>query len=141
MPRSRANLEFDGWRGQKARLQPPYDLGSLERGIFISVVNSVPAAHFAAEDIDLLRAYVCSLAQQRRAAEEIAAGSKDPFFVTMHAAAVRSIRMLSARLRLGPQSRNRNCNQRRQATTRMSVSAYDPLGLEASPPTFKGFRE
>jgi hypothetical protein len=128
-------------RSEKSRLQVPHDLGGLERGIFISVINSVPSRHFCIEDVDLLRAYVCSLAQQRRAADELAGGTKDPFFIAMHSAAVKNIRSLSARLRIGRQSRNRNCNLRRQATTPAEVSAYDLLGYDASPPTFKGFGE
>jgi len=141
VPRSRADLEFDGGRGQKARLMPPMNLAGLEREIFISVVASASAEHFVAEDIPLLAAYACSIAQQRRAADELAGGSQDRHWIDMHAQAVRSMNMLAMRLRLGPKARDRNNNQRRQATTLGQVSAYDSLGYDASPPTFKGFRK
>ena len=141
MPRSRADLSFDVLRGEKPRLTPPGDLGGLERRIFVSIVNSVPAAHFVAEDIDLLRAYVNAIAMERRSADELAGGTRDPFYVSMHAGAVRRMRTLATKLRIGPQSRNRNNNLRRHATTRAEVSAYDLMDDDISPPTFKGFRE
>jgi hypothetical protein len=71
----------------------------------------------------------------------LAGGSKDRHWVDLHAQAVRSMNTLAVRLRLGPKARDRNNNQRRQATTRAEVSAYDLLGYDASPPTFKGFRK
>jgi hypothetical protein len=85
----------------------------------------VPATHFVAEDVPLLAAYACSIAQQRRAADELAGGSKDRHWIDMHAQAVRSMNTLAIRLRLGPKARDRNNHQRWQATTRAQVSAYD----------------
>src|SRR5262249_24801537 len=111
-------MAFDGLRGEKPRLMPPHDLGGLERAIFISVVSSVPATHFVAEDVPLLAAYACSIAQQRRAADELAGGSKDRHWIDMHAQAVRSMNALAIRLRLAPKARDRNNHQRWRATTR-----------------------
>jgi phage terminase small subunit len=92
------------------RLEPPPELGGIEREIFLQTVAAVAFDHFASEDLPLLTAYCRAAALERRAAEELAAGAtvgnQPSPWLAVHASAIRSLERLSVRLRLGPRSRN-----------------------------------
>lgn len=92
------------------RLEPPPELGGIEREIFLQTAAAVAFDHFSTEDLPLLTAYCRAAALERRAAEELAAGATvgampSPW-LAVHASAIRSLERLSVRLRLGPRSRN-----------------------------------
>jgi hypothetical protein len=117
--------------GHRNRLQPPAELTEPERSIFLEIVAGAPADHFAAEDTPLVRAYASAIAQQRRAAAMIASDAVSPLWITMHAAAVASMGVLSIRLRLGVRSRKPN-NSRRTAAS--PPSYYDTLTVSPAAP-------
>ena len=110
VPRSTASLTIAviGLR----RLDPPVEFagGSLEGRIFVETVMSVPADHFAPEDRALLAECRRAAALAQRASEELAAGavvgSMPSPWLAVHGSAVRSVALLSTRLRLGPRSRS-----------------------------------
>jgi hypothetical protein len=112
MPHSRASLTV--LPGGRRVLEPPAEFteGSIERSIFLETALSVPADHFAAEDFVLLSEYSRTAALARRATEELAvsavAGAIPSPWLAVHASAVRSMALLSTRLRLGPRSRSHN---------------------------------
>jgi hypothetical protein len=92
------------------RLEPPPELGGIERETFLQTVAAAAFDHFAAEDLPLLTAYCRAAALERRAAEELAVGAtvgnQPSPWLSVHASAIRSLERLSVRLRLGPRSRN-----------------------------------
>jgi phage terminase small subunit len=71
------------------RLEPPPDLGVLEREIWLQTVAATPS-EFEPEDRELLRAYCVAAAQFRRATTSVAAG--DMKALKVQAAAPRSWR-------------------------------------------------
>jgi phage terminase small subunit len=129
MPHSRASLTILPGGGGRRVLEPPSDFGegSIERAIFVETVMSVPDGHLAPEDRVLLAAYCRASALARRASEELAtsavAGSMPSPWLAVHASAVRSMALLSTRLRLGPRSRTNNT--RKAKVMASSVSYYD----------------
>ena len=105
--------------------------GSIERSIFVETALSVPDDHFAAEDRVLLAEYCRSAALAKRASEELAAsavnGSMPSPWLAVHASAVRSVALLSTRLRLGPRSRSHNVRKTKLSSP---PSYYDRMRLE-----------
>jgi hypothetical protein len=126
MPHSRASLTM--LPGGRRVLEPPREFaeGSIERAIFVETVLSVPDDHFAPEDSVLLAEYCRSAALARRASEELAAsavsGSTPSPWLAVHSSAVRSVALLSTRLRLGPRSRSHNI---RKGKPTLPPSYYD----------------
>jgi hypothetical protein len=130
MPRrSSASLTIAAFAPGLRRLDPPSELGPVEREIFKQVVASVPANHFASEDMALLCAFSRSAALERRAAEELQAsavvGTVPSPWLAVHASAVRSLATLTVRLRLGP--RSRDPNNRRSSKPSAPPSYYDSM--------------
>ena len=126
MPHSRASLTvFPG--GRRPMESPPeFTEGSIERSIFMETAMSVPPDHFAAEDIVLLAESARSVALAKRASEELAvsavAGSMPSPWLAVHSSAVRSLALLTTRLRLGPRSRSHNV---RKSRLPLAPSYYD----------------
>jgi hypothetical protein len=122
--------------GGRRVLEPPPDLsaGSIECEIFKATVAAVPPDHFTAEDVTLLAEYARTAALARRASEELAvsavAGSMPSPWLAVHASAVRSVALLSTRLRLGPRSRTHNV---RKAKPGAPPSYYDTMTIAADP--------
>jgi hypothetical protein len=132
MPHSRASLTM--LPGGRRVLEPPPDLssGSIECEIFKATVAAVPPDHFTAEDVTLLAEYARTAALARRASEELAvsavAGSMPSPWLAVHGSAVRSVALLSIRLRLGPRSRSHNV---RKAKPGAPPSYYDMMIIPA----------
>ena len=135
MPHSRASLTM--FPGGRRVLEPPSEFaeGSIERSIFADTALSVPDDHFAPEDRVLLAEYCRSAALAKRASEELAAsavnGSMPSPWLAVHASAVRSVALLSTRLRLGPRSRSHNVRKTKLSSP---PSYYDlhPIGEESA---------
>jgi hypothetical protein len=108
-------------------LQPPDNLGGRERELFVEFVNSLPPKHLAQEDLQLVISYVRCLVQDEIAGTAISGSSRDPFFVTLSSAARRGIKDLSARLRIGPRSRQPN-NLRQPASALPPSQGKPPWG-------------
>jgi phage terminase small subunit len=94
------------------RLQPPPELGGLEREVFVATVAALDSHHFEAADVVLLCAYCRAAALERRAAEELQVcavedGAPSPW-LKVHASAVRSLASLATKLKLSPQARKPN---------------------------------
>ena len=94
-----------------ARLEPPDDLVGPERGVFVEVVLSCPAAHFRPADGLLLAAYARAVVLERRASAELAlsgpvADGKPSPWLAVLAQASKSMLSLSRQLRLSPLSRS-----------------------------------
>jgi hypothetical protein len=80
--------------------------------------------------LPLLHLYCAAVAQAKLAAEQVEAALQagegpEPWF-KIQTTAMRSVTMLSARLRIGPRSRS---NNQRSAKSGRSPSAYETLGL------------
>ena len=122
--------------GGRRVLEPPpeFSADGVECRIFVETVASVPADHFAAEDRVLLAEYARTAALARRASEELAvsavAGAMPSPWLAVHASAVRSMALLSTRLRLGPRSRTHNV---RKAKPGAPPSYYDTMVIAADP--------
>src|SRR4249919_2382379 len=114
MPRqSRASVEaipFNRADGRSHRLKAPNDLSENERALWIALVAGCPAEHFRATDAPLLRQYVSTVCLAEQAASETQA-SGGPIsdagqrWFNIHMRAVRSMAVLSMRLRLAPSTR------------------------------------
>jgi hypothetical protein len=134
MPYSRASLTV--YPGGRRVLEPPPELsaGSIECEIFKVTVAAVPPDHFTAEDVTLLAEYARTAALARRSSEELAvsavAGSMPSPWLAVHASAVRSVALLSTRLRIGPRSRSHNV---RKAKPGAPPSYYDTMVIPVDP--------
>jgi P27 family predicted phage terminase small subunit len=117
-----------------ARLRPPPDLTPDARETFLTIVGSVPAAKFQPSDVYLLAAYVRAVELEREASQRLreegtvvngAHGPKASPWLTVLGQAVKTMSMLSHRLRLSPQGRSPTLPTRPAPT----LSAYERLGL------------
>lgn len=94
----------------KRRLTPPAGLSEPARLIFMEMVNSNDAGHFARSDLPLLLAYVTACSLERAAAEaldrdgQVIGGRASPWLVVQEKQC-RAMVALAMRLRLAPQSR------------------------------------
>jgi phage terminase small subunit len=118
--------------GAPPRLTPPPELGERERVIFLDLVTSLPANHFAPSDVPLLARYCEAAALAERAALALrdapmtVDGRPNPL-ITVHGGAVKSLLGLSLKLRLSPQARTPN-----QPRRPVRVSVYERMALEAN---------
>jgi hypothetical protein len=137
MPRrSSASLTVAAFSPGLRRLDPPPELGGIEREIFIETVAAAPAGHFTAEDMRLLCAFARACALERRAGEELqagaVAGSTPSPWLAVHNSAINSLTKLTVRLRLGP--RSRDLNHLRTKKTAPSLSYYDTMEVARDAP-------
>jgi len=116
--------------GRATRLSPPPDLDEPERLRFLEVVRACAPDHFRQSDTPLLVEYVRTAILCERAAAAMRAdggpvmngGKVSPWFGVSQRAA-RTLMVLSARLRLNPQSRSHPRSIARQQYR--APSAYD----------------
>jgi hypothetical protein len=111
MPRrSAASLTIAAIGPRKVEPPPELGEGSIEREIINTTIAAVPAGHFATEDVPLLCAYARAASLDRRASEELqisaVAGAIPSPWLQVYSTAVRSVALLSTRLRIGPRSRS-----------------------------------
>jgi phage terminase small subunit len=131
MPRqSFAAISLGSLTAPGHRLEPPPEMGGIERKIFLETVAAVDFGHFERADMPLLVAFCNAVAQEQRAAVELMIsmvqdGAPSPW-VAVHASAVRSMVALAEKLRLSPKARKAN-NQR--ARSRRNPSVYDMMDL------------
>jgi hypothetical protein len=129
MPRRTAEARRFKVRSSPERLQPPAGLTSAEKKIFVDIVSSNRPEHFQPSDLPLLTAYVHAIALEQALARRIASDS--PTLMRWERA-VKSMSMLSHRLRLSPQSR-RSTNPGRPASDGREtarISYLDKMKLE-----------
>jgi hypothetical protein len=125
---------------ERPRLQPPTTgLSSRERAIFKDVVNSVRPEHFAAEDAPLIALLARGLSQYETAAREIETGSTDKFWIELQMSALKTVDVMTRKLRLGALSRAPH-NQRKNGGTAQSGlplpwEGYNNPSLHAVPDT------
>ena len=134
MPRqSRASLEampLDRFDGRPHRVKPPDNLGENERALWLRLVAGCPNEHFKTTDEPLLRAYVSVALLVEQAAREMQssggpitdAGAK---WFAVHTRALRSMSVLSLRLRLAPSARATVRDTGRAAANHRPPSYYD----------------
>jgi phage terminase small subunit len=127
--RSTASLTIAHLTPGPHRLAAPPELAGVEAEVFRSTVAAVSPSHFTGEDMPLLAAYCRACALERRASEELAVaatvGATPSPWLAVHASAVRTLALLSTRLRIGP--RSRDPSNRRPAKTGASPSYYDQM--------------
>jgi phage terminase small subunit len=130
MPRqSSASLSVRSLSGTPPRLRPPADLAELERKVFVDIVTSCKATHFAASDMPLLTAYCRAVVMEQQASGELARapvvdGEVSPW-LRIQTAALKAMVALSMRLRLSPQGRSPTNPKRPE-----SISYYEQMDLE-----------
>jgi hypothetical protein len=114
-------------------LQPPRELTSAEKRIWISIVSDRKPEHFVASDKVLLIAYCHAAALEAALARQITAKKSDSTMIARWERAVRAMVSLSMRLRLSPQSRSPTHSaarpNRREAP---SISYLDKMKLESN---------
>jgi phage terminase small subunit len=122
--------------GRPTRLIPPADLEADERKLFVELVTACAPDHFRQSDMPMLVQYVRESCTAERAAikmketggEVTDRGTINPWFGVLQRA-TRMMALLSARLRLNPQSRSHPRSIARQAGWR-PPSAYEMLDFE-----------
>jgi phage terminase small subunit len=115
--------------GRPPRIPPPDALPEPERRIWAGLVGQCPPEHFVGSDEPLLTAYCAAIAEHavatealRREGAVLPGGVLNPWGRVLERA-IKSMAMLSMRLRLSPQSR------REKAKAERPLSAYeDPNG-------------
>jgi hypothetical protein len=117
--------------GRPSRLKPPSSLSKVEQAIFIDIVASVAAGHFAASDMPLLCAYARAVAEEELAGRELRRGGhvvngKPSPWIVIQEKSVRALVSLSMRLRLSPQARK----QHAPAAPGRPLSYYERMKLE-----------
>jgi hypothetical protein len=105
--KGKAQLGLVSVDGRPPRLEPPPELGEIEREIFISLVSSVNTGHFQLSDRPLVVAYGRAIGFEQRAAQELAADPTSTRWLAVWEKAQRAMVALALRLRLSPQSRTR----------------------------------
>lgn len=92
------------------RLEPPPELGPIDAEVFRSTVASVAPSHFQAEDVPLLASYARTVVLLRQASAELArepvVGTAPSPWLRVHSGLIRSLAILTTRLRLGPRARD-----------------------------------
>jgi hypothetical protein len=93
------------------RLQPPANLGTLEKRVFLDLISRVPAGQFRDSDLALISRWCELVVLAETAAGELAAGGMvttdgkvSPWF-SIHERCTKSLVALALRLRLSPQAR------------------------------------
>jgi len=92
-----------------------------ERQLFGDVVGSVKPEHFCAEDTPLLTIYVRGLSQGATAAREITGGSTDKFWLELQASGLKTVDLMTRKLRLGALSRAPHNQRGPTGTTRSGL--------------------
>jgi Phage terminase, small subunit len=117
--------------GLPSRLSPPADLGERERAIWLDIIGSLPPHHFIAADGHLLARYVEAAALAETAAAKMRKGAvvkgELSAWVKVHAAATKTMAMMTVKLRLSPASRMPNRPTR-------SLSYYERQALDDRAP-------
>jgi hypothetical protein len=115
------------------RLSPPGDMSEAEKAVFLDLICSAPAGHFEPSDMALLRSWVETTLIARRAAKRLElegmdADSKPSMWLGVHRDAVRTLAVLSVKLRLSPLARSPST--RAPHIKAASTSAYDRMYVE-----------
>jgi hypothetical protein len=114
------------------RLRPPLDLDPKARAIFLDIIMAARPEHFLPVDLPLLCAFCRAVAIEREVAAAIMAQpAAAPAVREIWKAATSAMRLLSVRLRIGPQSRAGHTNPRTK-TRSEPTSYYDRMALERS---------
>jgi phage terminase small subunit len=136
MPRqsaAAAALVFPGAvSGPPERIRPPAELAGPAREVFVGLVAAAKPGHFQEIDIPLLAAYCRAAVMEREASAAIsrALTAAPPPLLKVHAQSVRTLHMLSQRLRLSPQSRQPNVSRGSATRPAVAMSAYERMALE-----------
>ena len=134
MPRrSRAELETSTIHpvvtGLPKRLRPPDTLSEGARQEFLRIVSTEKPTHFTRSDLSLLCTYCEAAALAERAIKEAMLESPpNKQWLAAWREASRSLKDLSLRLRLSPQSRQGH-NHARPGSTPRPMSVYDRIRL------------
>ena len=114
------------------RLRPPAFLAPEEAEVFADIIAATSARHFRPSDLPLLTAYAQAIATQRMAAAEfkkqpLVSGRPSPWAAVEERAA-KTMVMLSLRLRLSPQARDKRAppTQRKLSYLELSALARAP---------------
>jgi phage terminase small subunit len=108
------------------RLRPPAFLAPEEAEVFADIIAATSAKHFRPSDLPLLTAYAQAIATQRIAAAEF---KKQPLVsAAVEERAAKTMVMLSLRLRLSPQARDKRAPpaQRKLSYLERSALARTP---------------
>ena len=120
--------------GRPRRLQPPRELPEPERRIWARVVGNATRGHFEPSDTPLITAYVGAIAQLEwadlalREQGDVLDGKLNPWG-RVKEMAIKSIEMLSMRLRVSPQARRDKAK-----VPDRSMSYYEQMELEENDP-------
>lgn len=135
MPRrSRAELESPHIHpvvtGLPKRLKPPDTLSEGARAEFLRIVSTEKVDHFRKSDLSLLCAYCESAALAERAIREAMLESPpNRRWLAAWREATRTLKDLSLRLRLSPQSRQGHNHGGRARSTPRPMNIYDRMRL------------
>jgi phage terminase small subunit len=115
------------------RLSPPSDMSEAEKAVFLDLICSAPAGQFEPSDMGLLRSWCETSLIARRAArrlelEGMDADGKPSMWLGVHRDAVRTLAVLSVKLRLSPLARSPSTRASRIKA--VPTSAYEQLALE-----------
>jgi hypothetical protein len=102
--RSAASLATRAVDGRSPRLKPPPSLNEDEHKIFVDLVATTDADHFVASDLPVLVVYCRAIAMEQWAAARLRK-APDGKWLAVWERAARTVTVLSAKLRLCPQSR------------------------------------
>jgi hypothetical protein len=133
MPRHTSDAVHYKVRSTAQRLPPPRELTPAERRVWISIVSDRKPEHFVASDTPLLSAYVRACVMEATLARKI---SKDAKALLQWERTIKSMVLLSMRLRLSPQSRTPTNQSARSSPTLEQQQAtkpsnyYDQLRLQ-----------
>jgi hypothetical protein len=132
MPR-RAKADFGAAPLPLRRLHPPPHLTDAERAVFIDIVSTADARHFAPSDLPLVASYASAVVTEREALDHlhregwVMPNGRPSGWVTVKEKAHRELIALSLRLRLSPQGRGIGHATKVKADR---ISAYEQLELE-----------
>jgi phage terminase small subunit len=136
MPRqsaAAAALVFAGnVSGQPERIRPPAELEGPAREVFAGLLAAAKPGHFQEIDSPLLAAYCRAVVTEREASAAIAKAiaAAPPPLLKVHEQSVRTLYLLSQRLRLSPQSRQPNVSRGSASKPAVAISAYERMALE-----------
>ena len=117
--------------GRRERISPPLELPDRERSLWVQTVGDCRPEHFVPSDAPLLATYVAALAERetadRHLDEEgrVLAGGKLNPWIGVRRESLKTIGMLSMRLRLCPQARQHKA----QTSEGPVMSFYEKMRL------------
>jgi phage terminase small subunit len=126
-------LVFSGaMSGQPEHIRPPAELEGPAREVFADIAAAAKPGHFQAIDAPLLAAYCRAVVMERKSAAAIseALAAAPPPLLKVHEQSVRTLYLLSQRLRLSPQARAPNVSRGSATKPAVAMSAYERMALE-----------